>query len=165
MQKSSSAQFVFEPFKEAHARAIIEWRYEPPYDIYNLDGGDTDEMVQELLTPEYRYHAILSNRGTLVAFCCFGADARVPGGDYGEEALDIGLGVRPDLTGQGEGSRHVQAVLDYARRTWSPRAVRVTIAEFNTRAQRVWCKAGLQPVQRFESTYSGRPFVIYAYGM
>jgi GNAT superfamily N-acetyltransferase len=165
MQSTSSAPFVFQPLTEAHARAITKWRYEPPYDIYNLDGGDADQIVGDLLTPEYRYHAILSNREALVAFCCFGVDARVPGGDYAEEALDIGLGVRPDLTGQGKGRTYVQAVLDHARHTWSPRTMRVTIAEFNTRAQRVWRKAGFQPVQRFASTHNGRPFLIYVYGM
>jgi ribosomal-protein-alanine N-acetyltransferase len=161
---ASQADLCFRPLEEAHAREILEWRYEPPYDTYNL-GGDAQEIVEYMLTPEYRYHAILSQAGELLAFCCFGEDAQVPGGDYSAEALDIGLGVRPDLTGQGQGSRYVQAVLDFARRTWSPRAVRVTIAEFNTPAQKVWQKAGLERVQRFKSTHSGRPFLIFVYGM
>ena len=160
----SQADLCFRPLEEAHALEILEWRYEPPYDIYNLK-GDTQEIVDYMLTPEYRYHAILSQSGELLAFCCFGIDAQVPGGDYAAEALDVGLGVRPDLTGRGSGSAFVSAVIDYAQHTWSPRAIRVTIAEFNTRAQRVWKKAGLRRVQRFESTHSGRPFLIYLYGM
>jgi len=116
---------------------MLGWHYETPYDVYDLSGGDEDAVLEDLLPPEYAYHAILSPNGKLVAFCCFGADAQVPGGDYTAQALDIGLGVRPDLTGQGQGSTYVQAVLDFAKRTWSPPAYRVTIAEFNTRAQRV----------------------------
>jgi ribosomal-protein-alanine N-acetyltransferase len=156
--------FTFQPLEEAHAREILEWHYEPPYDVYDLK-GDADEIVEDLLRPEYAYHAMLSTEGALVAFCCFGEDAQVPGGDYSAEALDVGMGVRPDLTGRGKGSAYVQAVLDYARRTWAPTAVRVTIAEFNTRAQRVWQKAGLKPVQRFESAHDGRPFLIFVYGI
>ena len=101
----------------------------------------------------------------MVAFCCFGEDAQVPGGDYSAEALDLGLGVRPDLTGQGQGQVYIQAVLDYARRHYAPRSCRVTIAGFNTRAQRAWTKAGFRPMQRFESTHSHQPFVIYGYGI
>lgn len=28
-----------------------------------------------------------------MGYCCFGTDARVPGGDYSADALDIGLGM------------------------------------------------------------------------
>ncbi len=111
--------------------------------------GDVEKTTQVFLDPEYAYYALLTAEGELVAYCCFGADAQVPGGDYGADALDIGLGVRPDLTGQGQGSAYVQAVLDFARRAFSLSAFRVTIAEFNGRALRVWEKAGFRRVQRF----------------
>jgi len=153
--------FIFQPLTESYARDILEWRYKPPYDVYDLGGGNADEVVVDLLKPEYAYHAMLSPKGELIAFCCFGQDAQVPGGDYGTDALDIGLGVRPDLNGQGQGSTYVQAVIDFAQRTWAPTKVRVTVAEFNARAQRVWQKAGFCRVQRFASTHSGRPFLIY----
>jgi hypothetical protein len=29
--------FKFETMTEALARALVGWRYEPPYDFYNLD--------------------------------------------------------------------------------------------------------------------------------
>jgi RimJ/RimL family protein N-acetyltransferase len=164
-QAVNRSEFVIQPLAEAHARAMLGWHYEPPYDVYDLGGSDADEVVKSLLAPEYAYHAILSPGGELVAFCCFGADAQVPGGDYTAEALDIGLGVRPDLTGQGRGSAFVQAVLDFAGQTRPSPAYRVTIAEFNARAQRVWQKAGFCRVQRFVSTHSGRPFATYVYGM
>lgn len=157
----TTIEFVFRPLEETHARAMLDWHYEAPYDVYDLRGSDADAIVQDLLTPEYAYHAVLTPEGELVAFCCLGADAQVPGGDYRTEALDIGLGVRPDLTGQGTGSAYLQAVLDFAQRTWSPTTYRVTIAAFNVRARRVWQKAGFLPVQRFESTHSGRPFLVY----
>jgi RimJ/RimL family protein N-acetyltransferase len=157
----TTAEFVFRPLEETHARAMLDWHYRAPYDIYDLGGSDAEAVVRDLLTPEYAYHAILSPQGELVAFCCFGVDARVPGGDYNAEALDIGLGVRPDRTGKGEGKAYVQAVLDFAQHTWSPPACRVTIAEFNARAQRVWQEAGFRRVQRFESTHGSRPFLVY----
>ena len=122
--------------------------------------GDVEETVQGFLNPEYAYYALLAAGGELVAYCCFGADARVPGGDYGADALDVGLGVRPDLIGKGQGGAYVQAVLDCARRTWSPPVFRVTIAEFNERARRVWKKAGFRRVQRFRRESDDQAFLV-----
>ena len=103
---------TFCPMTETHARSIVAWRYDPPYDIYDVSTGNAEETVQVYLDPRYAYHAILAAEGELAAYCCFGVDAQVPGGDYDQPALDIGLGVRPDLTGQGRGGAYVRAVLD-----------------------------------------------------
>jgi ribosomal-protein-alanine N-acetyltransferase len=98
----------------------------------------------------------------LIGFCTFGQDARVPGGDYAASALDIGLGVRPDLTGKGHGTEIVTAVVDFAMRTFEPQRLRVTIAEWNTRAQRVWERNGFVPQSRFVAiTWTQKPFIIY----
>ena len=145
---------------EAAARAIATWRYEAPYEVYSLNTGDEDEVVRCFLDPANAYHAIVDGGRRLVAYCCFGPDARVPGGEYDSLALDIGLGVRPDLTGQGLGHAFVHAVLDFARQEYAPAEFRVTVAEFNRRAQRVWKAAGFQPVQRFERAPDSMPFVI-----
>jgi len=145
---------------ETHARAILEWHYDPPYDVYDLGAGDVAEAVRVLLDPEYAYYAILSAERELVAYCCFGADAQVPGGDYHAPGLDVGLGVRPDLTGQGQGGTYVRAVLGFARHAYSPPVFRVTIAVFNERALRVWEKAGFRRVQSFDRKQDGLPFVV-----
>jgi hypothetical protein len=75
--------------------------------------------------------------------------------------LDIGMGMRPDLTGCGRGAVYINAIVHFARRTFTPRAYRVTIAAFNTRAQRAWCSCGFSPVQTFQRSHDGRPFVIF----
>ena len=145
---------------KANARAILYWRYDPPYDLYNSDPDHAEEDVRVLLDPQYAYHTLTDKRGDLVAYCCFGPDAQVPGVDYGLNALDIGMGVRPDLTGQGHGLKYAQAVLDFGRRTFAPSACRVTVAEFNKRALRVWDKVGFRAVQRFQREGDGRTFVV-----
>jgi GNAT superfamily N-acetyltransferase len=145
---------------EAAARAIVTWRYEAPYEVYSLNIGDADEVVRCFLDPANAYHTIVDSGGRLVAYCCFGPDAQVPGGDYDYPALDVGLGVRPDLTGQGLGHAFIRAVLSFAWQEFAPSAFRVTVAEFNKRAQRVWTAAGFQPMQRFERTPDGAPFLV-----
>jgi ribosomal-protein-alanine N-acetyltransferase len=159
-QDTAPLSLTFQLMDEASARAVPEWRYDAPYDIYNINPDDVEKEMQLFLDPQNAYHTITDEHGDLVAYCCFGPDGQVPGGDYRAAALDIGLGVRPDLTGQGRGLTYVNAVLDFARRTFPPTAFRVTVAEFNKRALRVWKKAGFRPVQIFQRREDSLPFVI-----
>ncbi|MFO7167330.1 MAG: GNAT family N-acetyltransferase [Chloroflexota bacterium] len=153
-------QLSFAPMDAAAAAEVYGWRYEPPYHVYNLDDLDRAFAVAFLTDPANRYCRIDDGAGELVAFCCFGLDAQVPGGDYSADALDIGMGVRPDLTGRGLGHRFAAAVIDFALRTEAPAALRVTVAAFNLRAQRVWMKNGFLPAQSFLAP-SGRAFVMF----
>jgi ribosomal-protein-alanine N-acetyltransferase len=152
--------FTFRPMNEADARATLDWRYDAPYDLYNVAPADFEKEMQLLLDPRNAYYTMADEHGDLVAHCCFGPDGQVSGGNYSAAALDIGLGVRPDLTGQGYGLTYVNAVLDFARHTFPPTAFRVTVAEFNKRALRVWQKAGFRPAQTFGRSGDDLPFVI-----
>jgi ribosomal-protein-alanine N-acetyltransferase len=149
---------AFDPMDETRAREIVTWHYEPPYDVYDPGAGNVEETIRAFLDPDYAYYALSGPEGELMAYCCFGADARVPGGDYRRAALDVGLGVRPDRTGRGQGGVYARAVLDFARRTFSPPAFRVTVAEFNERALKVWEKQGFRRVQQFCRAADGRAF-------
>ncbi|NIV29393.1 MAG: GNAT family N-acetyltransferase, partial [Anaerolineae bacterium] len=66
----------------------------------------------------------------------------------------------PDLTGQGLGHAFVRAVLRFARHELAPTEYRVTVAEFNERALRVWQATGFRQVQQFKRTSDGMPFVV-----
>ncbi len=153
--------FPLRPATKDDIRQIFTWHYPPPYDIYDAGEGPTEADLAYHLDPRYHYHVLVDEAGTMVAFCSFGADGQVPGGDYRADALDIGLGVRPDLTGHGRGIGFVQQVVDFALATFAPRALRVTIAAFNGRAQRVWQNAGFVEVSRFGRERDQMPFVIY----
>ena len=152
--------FTFCEMDEASARQIADWQYEPPYDVYNCDPAQVEEHLWVLLNPHYHYYAVRNERGELIAFRCFGADAQVPGGDYSAEALDLGGGLRPDLTGKGLGASIIEASMEFARHTFAPQAFRATVAAFNQRALRVCEKIGYRPVQTFESIASGQDFVV-----
>jgi [ribosomal protein S18]-alanine N-acetyltransferase len=152
--------FTFHPLEERSARIILGWQYEPPYDIYNLASADPEDTLRYLLDPPNAFYSIYGESGDLEGFCSFGQDAQVPGGDYSIPALDIGLGVRPDLTGKGRGSAYVNAMIDFAQRTYAPERLRVTIAAFNTRARRVWEGAGFQMIQGFQGGWTQIDFVI-----
>ena len=149
---------VFAPIDEHAAREIVKWRYDPPYDVYNLE--DSETSIEYALDPQNNFYAMHMEDGQLAGFCSFGRDWQVPGGDYTANALDIGMGIRPDLTGRGQGADFVLAVLDYAWDAFAPRQFRVTIAAFNKRAQRVWKKNGFIPIQTFTFHANQREFII-----
>jgi RimJ/RimL family protein N-acetyltransferase len=157
---SEEPEFAFQPMDEVSARAIHTWRHESPYDIYNANPEAADAFAEALLDPRFAYYAITSPRDDLVGYCCFGLDARVPGGNYVADALDVGLGMRPDLTGQGRGPGFFAAILDFARQTFAPRAFRLTVATFNQRALKVYERAGFRVVQAFRRSTDGLAFSV-----
>ena len=149
-------RFTLKPITPRDARAISRWRYEGPYSIYNGDPTSVDSLLQ----PRLRYHSVYDECGDLVGYFCFGEDARVSAGKrlgvYGREvALDIGLGMRPDLTGRGLGEEFVHAGLRFAREVYSPRAFRLTVAAFNRRAIRVYERTGFETTETFGAPTRG----------
>jgi [ribosomal protein S18]-alanine N-acetyltransferase len=139
-----------EPLREVHARAIIKWRYLPPYDFYNAPvDNHTDRYVREFLNPEWAFHAVLDSDDRHIGFCSFGRDGQVPGGDYSLDALDIGLGMTPELTGRGLGVGFFGAILAHAAEHLRPRQCRLTVADFNVRALKLYSKFGFQIQDEF----------------
>ncbi len=137
---------IFQPISWRDAETILTWRYPPPLALYN----PPSDYLLWLLDPDNRYHTIIDEAGQLIGFFCLGLDAQVPGGDYhAEEALDVGLGLRPDMIGRGLGTELLRAVLDFARQALNPPAFRVTVATFNGRAMRMCEKVGFRPVRTF----------------
>ncbi len=152
--------YTFQPIDEVAAWIIVHWHYEPPYDYYNTPAEEIEAAVRNMLDPANAYHIISDEHGYLVGSCCFGEDAQVSGGDYQLDALDIGLGMRPDLTGQGRGAAFFAAICEFAQRQFHPRHLRLTVASFNKRARHTYERAGFLQIQRFRSRYDGRIFFV-----
>ncbi len=145
---------------ESTAREYLNWKYAPPYDIYNFSNDPLEEEIAYQVDPKNNIFGMYDETGCLVGYCGFGADARVPGGDYSEEALDIGMMLRPDMTGHGMGSAFASAVIRMGVEMFRPHLLRVTIAGFNQRARRVWEKNGFVLTQSFVRPNDGLIFVV-----
>lgn len=76
------------------------------------------------------------------------------------EALDIGMGIRPDLVGKGRGKQYAQAVVEYGVNQYAAKHLRVTIANFNKRAKRVWQQLGFEQVEKFVKIGTEEEFVV-----
>lgn len=151
---------TFQLLEQEQALAILRWQYSYPCDYYNFNAENAKEDLRYLLDSKNAFHAILNLQEDLEGYCSFGADGQVAGGDYSTEALDIGMGIRPDLVGKGHGKQYAQAVANYGVNQYGAQELRVTIAEFNKRAQRVWKQLGFNQVDRFVKTGSDEKFVV-----
>ena len=141
------------PLTREHAEDLATWRYDAPYDVYDLAGADP----AELLDPALGLHAVLAGE-RLIGFRSFGPDGQVPGWQYDDSALDTGGGLRPSLTGRGLGRAVIRAGLDFGRTTFAPAAFRVTVASFNARARRTVESLGFERIGSFAALRDGRQF-------
>ena len=153
--KGCRGLYVLRQISRADAERIARWRYPEPYSSYNGDPAS----IPGLLDPRHDYHAVTSPNGDLVGYFCFGIDATVPLGRrlglYPEDALDIGLGMRPDLTGRGLGLDFVRAGLNFAGEAYGPPAFRLTVTFTNERAIKVYERAGFEALKRFGDQDAG----------
>jgi ribosomal-protein-alanine N-acetyltransferase len=159
----TSPGYVFEPMSDEQARAVAAWRYEAPYDFYDM--ANDPAGLEELLGPPERregYCAVLSD-GELVGFFCYGPEGQLPTFDYPDDgSVDVGLGLKPDLTGKGLGLEFVRAGLRFGRHRFSPVGFRLSVATFNERAIQIYERAGFRRVEVFMHHEDGAdyPFLL-----
>lgn len=90
--------YHFRPMGNDEARAIVGWRYEKPYDIYNIQPEEHDRVLLSFLDPRNAYY-VIHLAEEVVGFCCFGPDARVRGGEIqrrGGPRRGLGIASRSD---------------------------------------------------------------------
>ncbi|MBT4285884.1 MAG: GNAT family N-acetyltransferase [Deltaproteobacteria bacterium] len=139
------------------AITIASWEYAPPYNNYNQT--DPVDAVNSYLLDKHQYHLIYNFENQIIGYCCFGGDARVSGGDYSLEALDVGFGMRPDLTGHGNGNSFLSAILEHGIKKYQPQKLRLSVAAFNKRAINLYKNVGFNVTQAFQNQKK-IPFII-----
>lgn len=129
----------------------LHWKYEKPYDLYNNELNS--EAIDELLGNAY--FAIVDQDNELIGYFCTGISAQVPAGNkisaYTEEQIDIGIGLKPNLTGKGFGTTFFSFILHDIQGTHPNTNLRLTVATFNKRAIRLYEKFGFVKQKKFES--------------
>lgn len=128
--------YLFRQMDDADANRVAGWRYEPPYDFYDPDTDPED--LAELLDAEGRrgvYFSVLEEGGDLVGFFQF---------EKSGAAVDLGLALRPDLTGKGLGMDFLAAGMEFARERFTPERFTLAVTTFNRRAIRVYERIGFR---------------------
>jgi RimJ/RimL family protein N-acetyltransferase len=116
---------------------LATWRYAAPYEFYN--GG------QEPVNNPERYFIARDDDGALIGFYYF---------EPKDDALEYGLGLRPDLTGRGLGLDFFREGLEFGRERYLPPRVRLFVAAFNERAIKVYERAGFRETGRHMRTFA-----------
>jgi [ribosomal protein S18]-alanine N-acetyltransferase len=140
--------WTFTPMTQGEAEEIAGWHYPGDYAFYDADF--VSEGMGELLDPTQRrdeYHAARNVGGALEGFAQL---TPAPDG-----STEIGLGLRPDLTGRGLGQAFTRAVIDLARLQGAGR-ITLAVAAFNARAIRVYERCGFAETGRHTRRLGGR---------
>jgi RimJ/RimL family protein N-acetyltransferase len=129
-----------EEWTVARADEVAGWRYEPPYDFYDLASDPDDEAAMRDPARAAHLRAVLEDEGDrLDAFWYF---------DWPEDVVEVGIGLRPELTGRGLGEQYLRAQLAYAAEEWGPATFRLFVAAWNERAVRLYERLGFREVAR-----------------
>lgn len=141
------ASFAIRPMTAPDAHAIAAWRYPGAYAFYDADADPND--LAELLDPAQwgTHYFAVEARDELVGHFVFKRD------DHG--VTEIGLGLRPDLTGRGLGGAFLDAGLRYAAQALGATSYTLAVAAFNARAIAVYERAGFEETERHGHTTSG----------
>lgn len=131
--------FTLQPLTAADADDVAGWRYPGPYAFY--DTAADPEDLAELLdvsgwAPDSHFGAWddALDGAPLAGFFTFER--------AGRGVVDVGLGMRPERAGLGQGERFVRDGLAFARRRFAPRRFTLAVAAFNQRAITVYRRVG-----------------------
>jgi ribosomal-protein-alanine N-acetyltransferase len=138
--------FAIRAMTAEDADAIAAWHYPGPYAFYDWEQDPGD--LAELLDPAEwgrRYFAA-DAAGELAGLFVF---------KLSDGVAEIGLGLRPGLTGQGLGAGFLQAGVDYAAERLGATGFALAVAAFNRRAITVYERAGFRELRRYEHETNG----------
>ena len=151
-------KLLIKPIKKIEAIIISQWIYEEPYSFYNM--GDEKGIMDEMLNEPY--YLLKNGEKEIIGFFCFGKAAQIPEGKkYGayveKDRIDIGLGMRPDLTGKGRGVDFLLKGLEFAAENFFTTKFHLTVATFNQRAIKVYKKVGFKEKKIFKIPKNENP--------
>lgn len=144
-------KYSFQLMTQQQAEEIADyWHYEGQYSFYDMDADQED--LQEFLDPEKRRDSyfVVMDQAELIGFYSF---TQVMAG-----TIDIGLGLKPNLTGKGNGAEFLKAGLEFAQSEYNPKQITLSVAAFNTRAINLYKNHGFTEVEHFLQKTNGGSF-------
>ena len=135
---------MIQKMSQKNAKEISKWHYEEPYDFYDMINDEED--LHELLYDrgEHYFEVIKDN-------VCIGFYVIVEE----DNQIEIGLGLRPDLTGKGYGKEFLEILLDYISLNYEKKEIILSVASFNSRAIHLYEKCGFKRIRNFTQATNG----------
>lgn len=144
-------EYEFEIMTQGQAEFIaFTWHYDGEYSFYDMEADKED--LDEFLNPKKRGDTtfVVSKEKELLGFFSFN--------EVNKNTIEIGLGMRPDLTGRGVGEQFVRAGIEFAKSNYKPDKITLSVASFNQRAIKVYQKIGFEEVAFFKQDTNGSNF-------
>ncbi|MCM3757325.1 GNAT family N-acetyltransferase [Sporosarcina aquimarina] len=142
--------YIFSKMSQKQAENIASnWHYEGKYSFYDIAADEED--LAEFLAPQERGEKYFSVRldEEEIGFFCF---------EYETGSVEIGLGMKPELTGRGLGLDFLKSGLNYAISKYNPENITLSVATFNERAIKLYIKAGFETTGTFMQDTNGSRF-------
>jgi len=154
MQSSERPAYRLGPMTERDAAAICEWRYPAPYDIYNWPSWE--QAVREsrdMADADIRDRQFRTvRRGDEL----FGFVQWFPlVAEDGTRIVRLGLGIRPDAVGSGQGEGFVTFLVRETAARHPGSLIDLEVAKPNVRARRAYERAGFRAVDEYERPFAG----------
>ncbi|ADU29493.1 GNAT family N-acetyltransferase [Evansella cellulosilytica] len=136
--------------QEQAENIAFNWRYDGKYSFYNMEADKED--LEEFLNREERGNSTfaVTKSDEMVAFISFDKVA--------DRIFDISLGMRPDLTGKGNGIEFLRAGINFIKSEVKPEKITLSVATFNQRAIKLYRKVGFKDVDTFMQPTNGSTF-------
>jgi [ribosomal protein S18]-alanine N-acetyltransferase len=148
--------FRYIPMNKDYAEEIAyNWKYDGQYSFYNMT--EDEEDLQEFLNPKnwaYKVYAALDEYDQLVGFFQY---------DIKNLQLEIGLGLKPELTGKGIGGSFVSAGIDFGIKSLNSNIniIVLSVAAFNKRAINLYRKLGFKIIDTNMISTNGSQYEFY----
>ncbi|MGM0751670.1 MAG: GNAT family N-acetyltransferase [Bacillota bacterium] len=142
---------TFETMTQEQAEDIAyNWHYDGEYSFYDMEADKED--LDKFLDSDTRGDSVFAvlKEDELIGF--FSVDI------VGPNICDIGLGIRPDLTGQGKGLEFLNSGIDFVQSTFSPDKITLSVATFNQRAIKTYRKIGFKDIDTFMQDTNGSTY-------
>lgn len=130
---------------EDDAEAICDWVYDPPYNLYQfLPWPQMKALAIEFGDPAIRRQQFVSICDESGALCGFAQYFPMLG------VTRLGLGMRPDLTGKGNGTAFVHAIVQEAVRRYPDTEIDLEVLVWNKRAIVTYERCGFEITDTYE---------------
>ncbi len=141
--------YRFEKMTQQEAEDIAyNWHYDGEYSFYDMEADKED--LAGFLDPESRGDTMFTVRKGKEVVGFFSVNNTEQ-----DSIFDIGLGMRPDLTGSGLGLEFLRAGMDFVITRFAPEKITLSVAAFNQRAINVYKKMGFKELDRFMQDTNG----------
>ena len=144
-------EYKFKLMTQEQAEEIaFNWHYDNEYSFYDME-ADQEDLV-DFLDPKNRGDAnfVVTKDNDIIGYFSFNKVAI--------NTIDIGLGMRLNLVGNGNGLEFLKAGIEFAKSKYAPQKITLSVATFNKRAIKVYRKIGFIEVETCMQDTNGERF-------